>query len=1049
MAFRFRARPAISEWSAEQAGDFLETVGIEAGVRQRFQDEAVDGAVLCRMTDADLAGEPFRLPFGVRKTLLAEVQAQGQHARARQRQQAAGRGTVLMKGVVPEGPRLSADALERIRQWHLDPASGRLVLRGPPLSEEELECWQYQASWLACPITGKAWARSDVVSTMGVALYHAPRFCSDREKQRRFTEEEQARRYDASRKAAMDHSGTNFERDFEVYPAVEPPPLLNLPQAVGGDSTGGPGSAEQLQRLKMEASGLKGRSAAVQRQMFEGLAAADGVAEAGSTTQFLGDADVRRALDELKVEPHEDGEMARKFSLFDSYLAGVLELRGDLYGLWDKGRALLEPADAARMVDSLKRIDGFENLSVPDSARFWIVYHMMSKASENHAKMQRVLGDLEELFEAAVDRQAAGDVGARAPEELGDDPQLGVMEVIIGPAFDIDAYNDGINGNPARGVLSSKDRGVLDMDRQYNAVNFQFYTQRSDAGITRAGAEASFERRLCTSRLSFYVDESHGSRVFPRNILSQLSLLFYRRNDALRLPDGRVHEARVAVCIRKAIPRILRSIVVHVFHGDRSFAPRVEKAVRLYLLVHQVAIKLLATFRTSFELLYRSVVEWVQQPFSPRSDAHWPDLEELLLGASLCALPWPLLREAYVRKLLVQLLKCTTPMGTKASARQRAEHLFGQNRALLERLVYILAFFQAGPGKLPVQQMDRKYSRCAGSVPKDERDALVAAAEEGSGASSLLELWSALGMRRACDVEDDAASRHIEQFIAYVEANEAAWRAAPPPAESSEGPALPAAALEQLAQIGSQSSGGPRAHGVADAQPLGRRERALAEAQQRATERALHQGFPSLPESRRLDGTLCYYCHRRFPSRMALFSHLRRVIDKERFIEGHHQHHFGLRVPGGPSALPAAGSCTCAAASCGRTFSTPAELRRHYHEMGVPGFREQPVPEVASLAASQPELGEEAGPSPTAPLPSIAVAPPPAVSAGAETAPAAAETDLARCSVCLDSAPEVVMVPCGHIFACEPCGRALRDCAICRAPVAQILRVYYSADMGR
>merc|ERR1712072_614124 len=109
--------------------------------------------------------------------------------------------------------------------------------------------------------------------------------------------------------------------------------------------------------------------------------------------------------------------------------------------------------------------------------------------------------------------------------------------------------------------------------------------------------------------------------------------------------------------------------------------------------VHQVAIKLLATFRKSFQLLYQRVVDWIQQPFCSKSDVEWPDLEELLLGASLCSLPWPLLREAFVRKLFVQLLNSTTQMSAKAPIRQRAEHMFSQNRPLLERLTYILAFF--------------------------------------------------------------------------------------------------------------------------------------------------------------------------------------------------------------------------------------------------------------------------------------------------------------------------------------------------------------------
>merc|ERR1711998_514816 len=108
--------------------------------------------------------------------------------------------------------------------------------------------------------------------------------------------------------------------------------------------------------------------------------------------------------------------------------------------------------------------------------------------------MQHVLEDLEELFEAATDRNSAS--GSIAAEELSDDPQLGVMQVIIGPAFDIDAYNDGINGNRAKGIQSAADRGVLDMDRQYNAVNFQYFKQRAEAGVTKEGAQASFERRL-------------------------------------------------------------------------------------------------------------------------------------------------------------------------------------------------------------------------------------------------------------------------------------------------------------------------------------------------------------------------------------------------------------------------------------------------------------------------------------------------------------------------------------------------------------------------
>eukprot|EP00913_Durusdinium_trenchii_P002276 g2101.t1 len=43
------------------------------------------------------------------------------------------------------------------------------------------------------------------------------------------------------------------------------------------------------------------------------------------------------------------------------------------------------------------------------------------------------------------------------------------------------------------------------------------------------------------------------------------------------------------------------------------------------------------------------------------------------------------------------------------------------------------------------------------------------------------------------------------------------------------------------------------------------------------------------------------------------------------------------------------------------------------------------------------------------------------------------ETDLATCAVCLDRPADVVMVPCGHIFACHCCGQKLKECSLCRA----------------
>lgn len=57
--------------------------------------------------------------------------------------------------------------------------------------------------------------------------------------------------------------------------------------------------------------------------------------------------------------------------------------------------------------------------------------------------------------------------------------------MIIGPAFNIDAYNYGVTGNEKHGIKSQKERGVLSMDQQYNAFNFVYYVLRSNNSYER------------------------------------------------------------------------------------------------------------------------------------------------------------------------------------------------------------------------------------------------------------------------------------------------------------------------------------------------------------------------------------------------------------------------------------------------------------------------------------------------------------------------------------------------------------------------------------
>lgn len=84
----------------------------------------------------------------------------------------------------------------------------------------------------------------------------------------------------------------------------------------------------------------------------------------------------------------------------------------------------------------------------------------------------------------------------------------------------IDLFSVGIVGNAELGVLPLEQRGVEDLDQQWNAFNFVYYVER---------AEGSYERKYITNRLSFYIDPVHGSRIFPGNIESQLSKSIFPR----------------------------------------------------------------------------------------------------------------------------------------------------------------------------------------------------------------------------------------------------------------------------------------------------------------------------------------------------------------------------------------------------------------------------------------------------------------------------------------------------------------------------------------
>jgi hypothetical protein len=55
---------------------------------------------------------------------------------------------MLRKGFLPEGRPLTPAELEKIRNVRFNPTTERDEPREVPLTEDELECWQYQSKYV-------------------------------------------------------------------------------------------------------------------------------------------------------------------------------------------------------------------------------------------------------------------------------------------------------------------------------------------------------------------------------------------------------------------------------------------------------------------------------------------------------------------------------------------------------------------------------------------------------------------------------------------------------------------------------------------------------------------------------------------------------------------------------------------------------------------------------------------------------------------------------------------------------------------------------------
>lgn len=875
MALRLQAKPAFETWSVEDVCDWLDILGL-GKYRQKFNDEAISGQVLLEMEEKDMR-EHFGLPWGDASLLKKEVHAQKAVSIQKKKPRTP---VVLRKGELGQGEPLSETQRNRIRHY-----SGDGVRRANPLTDEELECWDYQASWLCCAVTGKPW--TDSGSIIGMALYHQPRFCTEAELNRRKLEDEQA-----ARKKHADGATQNCQ-------------ATEKPEEKVGEAEDDESTAESEE-------------------------------ESASVWEVVGSKGSQPAGKEEYAPAEETAPKTR-----------------------NSGIGMGEDYD--------REFDVYPDVEPP------ACMHMQPMPTGSQCR------------------------------------RLGCIEVMVGPVFDIKAFNNGASGSSEAGTLGLADRGVTCLDRQYNAVNFQFFVQRHPN---------SYARRLCTSRLSFYIEEGHGARVFPGNILSQLSLLFYRNNHTCNR-HGRTDETETAECIMRAIPKILLQTVMEIVTGV-GFEQYTEHAVRLYLLVHHTAIKLLSYFPKAHQRVYDKVKEWIQNPFM--EDAIWGP-EEAMLAASLVSVPFGILRDVVVRRVLLDM---------SGAADASCAKLLKQNQEMLSRIAFVHSFFEAGPGRLKVKDLEVKYTRCAGTLPKAEREQLLATVKH-TAVESCEDWWRTMGMNNIFS-EDETCARNLIVLREHVLKSEAKWKLAPRP--------LPTKAATHRAGLGAEELGvcnvpqPPAHHGryLTKAQRLQRQAEELAEA------RKQHEGYPTLADGKLSDST-CLYCGKCFGTREKLFQHLKKMIPKERMIRGWHQLHFAAG-PVTQGALTTQQPLRCPAVCCAaKTFDTAEDLLEHMKLMGVRGADSltlpgAPVTEEMDNAeeheqehdkeTEQDELAEEATAEDVT-----------------EQAPVDPFADVGKCYKC-SKQRSMLFAHCGHCVACTECSQALTSCPVCSEEISQKIQVCWS-----
>lgn len=153
---------------------------------------------------------------------------------------------------------------------------------------------------------------------------------------------------------------------------------------------------ECLQRVLREDSAdadmaLGRLDADVARYDLLAMPAAQGAAGQQGAVAADADATMHELLQDLKVEPVEQSEVAAKFSLFEKYLETVVDIRKELFAFWANARSDFPDGACHTIEAEMKAIDREENTGLADGDQYWFVHGMTLKASANNKIISRTL----------------------------------------------------------------------------------------------------------------------------------------------------------------------------------------------------------------------------------------------------------------------------------------------------------------------------------------------------------------------------------------------------------------------------------------------------------------------------------------------------------------------------------------------------------------------------------------------------------------------------------------------------------------------------------